>query len=30
MSDFEKFEGGLPSKDKFYRTLTGKKISDED
>ena len=30
MSDFEKFEEGLPSKDKFYSSLAGKKISDED
>ena len=26
MSDFEKFEEQLPSKEKFYSSLTGKKI----
>ena len=33
MIDFEsvgKFEEGLPSKDNFQSSLTGKKISDED
>ena len=27
MSDFEKFKEKLPSKEKFYSSLTGKKIS---
>ena len=26
MSDFEKFERELPSKEKFYSSLTGKKL----
>ena len=29
MSDFEKFKEKLPSKGKFYSSLTGKKISDK-
>ena len=29
MSDFEKFEERLPIKDKFYSSLTGKRINDE-
>ena len=29
MSDFEKFERELPSKEKFYSSLTGKTISDK-
>ena len=29
MSDFEKFKEQLPSKEKFYSLLTGKKISDK-
>ena len=28
-SDFEKFIGELPSKEKFHSSLTGKKISDK-
>ena len=28
MSDFEKFKEWLPSKEKFYSSFTGKKISD--
>ena len=27
MSNFEKFEEELPSKEKFYSSLTGKKVS---
>ena len=27
MSEFGKFEKYMPSKEKFYRSLTGKKIS---
>ena len=27
MTDFEKFKEQLPSTEKFYRSLTGKKIS---
>ena len=27
MSDFEKFKEELPSKEKFYSSLTGKKVS---
>ena len=30
MSDFGKFEGKLPSKEKFYSSLTSKIISDKD
>ena len=30
MSDFEKFKEKLPSKEKFYSSLTGKKISDKE
>ena len=30
MSDFEKFEEELPSKENFYSSLTGKKISDKE
>ena len=30
MSDFEKFKEELPSKEKFYSLLTGKKISDKE
>ena len=30
MSDFEKFKERLSSKDKFYSSLTDKKISDKD
>ena len=30
MNDFEKFKEQLPSKGKFYISLTGKKITDED
>ena len=30
MTDFEKFKEKLPSKEKFYSSLTGKKISDKD
>ena len=29
MSDFEKFEERLPIKDKFYSSLTSKRINDE-
>ena len=29
-SDFEKFIGELPSKEKFHSSLTGKKISDKE
>ena len=29
-SDFEKFKGELPSKEKFHSSLTGKKISDKE
>ena len=29
MSDFEKFRKQLPSKEKFYSFLTGKKINDK-
>ena len=29
MSGFEKFVEGLPNKDNFYSSLTGKKIDDE-
>ena len=30
MSDFEKFKEQLPSEEKFYGSLAGKKISDKD
>ena len=30
MTDFEKFKGQLPSKEKFYSSLIGKKISDKE
>ena len=30
MSSFEKFKEQLPSKEKFYSSLTGKNISDKD
>ena len=30
MSDFEKFEEELPSKEKFYSSLTDRKISDKE
>ena len=30
MSDFENFIEQLPSKEMFYNTLTGKKVSDEE
>ena len=30
MSDFEKFKEELPSKEKFYSWLTGRKISDKE
>ena len=30
MSDFEKFKEELPSKEQFYSSLTGKKISDKE
>ena len=30
MSDFEKFKKQLPSKEKFYVSLTSKKISDKE
>ena len=30
MSDFEKFEEQLPSREKLYSLLTGKKISDKE
>ena len=30
MSDFEKFKEQLPSKETFYSSLTGKKISDRE
>ena len=30
MIDFEKFKEKLPSKEKFYSSLTGKKISDKE
>ena len=30
MSDFKKFKEELPSKEKFYSLLTGKKISDKE
>ena len=30
MSDFEKFKEQLPSKEKFYSLLTGKKITDKE
>ena len=30
MNDFEKFKEDLPSKDKFYSSLAGKKISDKE
>ena len=30
MTDFEKFKGQLPSKEKFYNSLIGKKISDKE
>ena len=30
MSDFEKFKEQLPSEEKFYSSLAGKKISDKD
>ena len=30
LSGFEKFEEKLPSKEKFYKSLTGKEISDKD
>ena len=29
MTDFKKFKEELPSKEKFYRSLTGKNISDK-
>ena len=29
-SNFEKFKGQLPSREKFYRSLTGKKVSDKE
>ena len=29
MSGFEKFKEKLPSKEKFYSLLTGKKVSDK-
>ena len=30
MSDFEKFKEQLPNKEKFYSSLTGKRISDKE
>ena len=30
LSDFEKFKEKLPSKETFYSSLTGKKISDKE
>ena len=30
MSDFEKFKEELPSKEKFYRSLTDKNISEQE
>ena len=30
MTNFEKFREKLPSKEKFYSSLTGKKISDKE
>ena len=30
MNDFEKFEEELPSKEKFYSSLTDRKISDKE
>ena len=30
MSDFEKFKEEFPSKEKFYSSLTGKKIKDKE
>ena len=30
MSHFEKFKGQLPSKEKFYSSLTSKKVSDKE
>ena len=30
MSDFEKFKEQLPNKEKFYKSLTGKNISDKE
>ena len=30
MNNFEKFKEDLPSKDKFYSSLAGKKISDKE
>ena len=30
MNDFEKFKEKLPSKEKFYSSLTGKKINDKE
>ena len=30
MSDFKKFKQEFPSKEKFYSSLTGRKISDKD
>ena len=30
MSDFEKFKEELPRKEKFYSSLTGKKISEKE
>ena len=30
MNDFEKFKEELPSKEKFYSSLTDKKISDKE
>ena len=30
MSDFQKFQEELPYKEKFYSSLTGKKISDKE
>ena len=30
MNDFEKFKGELPSKEKFYSSLAGRKINDKE
>ena len=30
MNDFEKFKEKLPTKEKFYSSLTGKKVSDKE
>ena len=30
MSDFERFKEELPSKEKFYSSLTGRKITDKE